>query len=172
MPSFAGKNADKNIINNTNVQKEQNAVNENITGLLNTEKLKDEINKVLKSRFPDAEILSFSQVPKNGTVIYDCNVSYQGSVIKLYINPNNGAISGKLDDKELFLEKITQSKINEGTKEVNNILKQMMLDASFNDVKYNKKQKTMEGSILYGDVKYYFKLNLMTGEIVEMRPLN
>ncbi len=66
-------------------------------------------------------------------------MSYQGSIVKLYINPDNGAISGRIDDKELLLENITQRKINNGTKEVNNVLKQMMLDASFENVQYNKK---------------------------------
>lgn len=140
--------------------------------LTDTQKLKTEINKVLKKRFPDAEILSFSQIPKNGTIIYDCDVSYRGSVIKLYINPQNGAISGKLDDKDLLDEKITKSVINNSTKEVNNVLKQIKLDASFSDVKYNKKDKTLEGNILYMDIRYYFKMNAGTGEIIEMRALD
>ena len=98
-------------------------------------------------------------------------MSYQGSIVKLYINPDNGAISGRIDDKELLLENITQRKINNGTKEVNNVLKQMMLDASFENVQYNKKNKTMEGNIFYTGNKYYFKMNLMTGEIIEMKPI-
>jgi len=153
----------------------QNNMTQNVgiggKNLLDTQKIKVEINKALQKRFPEAEVVSFSQIPKNGTIIYDCDVSYQDSIVKLYINPDNGAISGRIDDKELLLENITQRKINNGTKEVNNVLKQMMLDASFENVQYNKKNKTMEGNIFYTGNKYYFKMNLMTGEIIEMKPI-
>ncbi len=142
------------------------------SGLVDTNKLKNEINAILKRSLQGAEVLSFRQIPKNGTVVYECDVSYQDNVIKLYVNPQNGAVSGKLDDKALFLEKITQTKINKGTKEVNNILRQIKLDASFSDVTYNKKDKTMEGNIIYMDNRYYFKLNVATGEIIDMRPLD
>ncbi len=156
------------------VQSSENAKQEAIynTPLIETDKLKDEINRILKGSFPDAQVLSFKQIPQNGTIVYECNVSYQGSVIKLYINPQNGAITGKIDDKELFNEKITKSGVSKGTKEVNNILKQIKLDASFNNVKYNKKDKTIEGNILYSDTKYYFKMNTLTGEIIEMTQID
>lgn len=156
---------------NDNANGIQNAVNKPVS-LIDTNKLKGEINSILKKKLPDAEIISFKQTVKNGVIIYDCNVSYQGSIIKLYINPQNGAISGKLDDRELLDEKITKSVINKGTKEVNNVLKQIKLDASFSDVKYNKKDKTLEGNILYMDSKYYFKMNAATGEIIEMKALD
>ena len=99
----------------------QNNMTQNVgiggKNLLDTQKIKVEINKALQKRFPEAEVVSFSQIPKNGTIIYDCDVSYQGSIVKLYINPDNGAISGRIDDKELLLENITQRKINNGTKD-------------------------------------------------------
>lgn len=138
--------------------------------LVDTNKTKNDINAILKQRLPEAELVSFKQIPKNGTVIYECEVSYQDSIIKLYANPQNNMVSNRIGDEALFS---TESKIiNKGTKEVNNILKQIKLDASFSDVTYNKKDKTMEGSILYMDNKYYFKLNVATGEIIDMRPLD
>lgn len=150
---------------------EKNTTSGVSAALYDTNRLKDEMNILLKQRLSGAEISSFRQIPKNGTVIYECDVLYQGSTVKLYINPKNGAVSPKIDDKDLFNDKITKTEVSRGTKELNNILKQIKLDASFSDVQYNKKDKIMEGNILYMDGKYYFKMNVATGEILEMVPI-
>lgn len=142
------------------------------SALYDTNKLKDEMNILLKQRLSGAEISSFTQIPKNGTVVYDCDVLYNGNTVKLYINPKNGSVTTSLDDRDLFNDKITKTEVSKGTKELNNILKQVKLDASFSDIQYNKKDKTMEGSILYMDSKYYFKMNVATGEIIEMVPID
>ncbi len=98
-----------------------------------------------------------------------CNAKALDSNTNIVQSP---AASDKIDESVLSDEKTVQSKINRSTKEVNNVLKQIKLDASFSDVKYNKKDKTLEGNILYMESKYYFKMNAATGEVIEMRALD
>ena len=67
-----------------------------------------------------------------------CNAKALDSNTNIVQSP---AASDKIDESVLSDEKTVQSKINRSTKEVNNVLKQIKLDASFSDVKYNKKDK-------------------------------
>ena len=73
-----------------------------------------------------------------------CNAKALDSNTNIVQSP---AASDKIDESVLSDEKTVQSKINRSTKEVNNVLKQIKLDASFSDVQYNKKDKIIKKTV-------------------------
>ena len=98
----------------------------------------------------------------------------------MLINPKTGAITGGLQSKpepnpdkdELTAGYIDKNFVKESTEEINNILKQTMPGALLDKVKYNKKDNSVDGFVLYQDLKYYFKINAANGNILKMEPLN
>ena len=164
----------------------QNLVDENWQFIYNrtvenkSNDIKDTVNKTLQEHLPGAKILSFEEIEQNNTSFYRCSVSYQSNIIDLLINPKTGAITGGLQSKpepnpdkdELTAGYIDKNFVKESTEEINNILKQTMPGALLDKVKYNKKDNSVDGFVLYQDLKYYFKINAANGNILKMEPLN
>ncbi len=143
------------------------------------EDIKDAINKELCEYLPGAKVLSFKEIKQNDEILYKCSASYQGAVIDLLINPKTSAVSGGLQNKpeanmgedgptDTYIDK---NLIKEGTKEINEILKQVMPEASIDRVKFNKKDNTVDGYVLYQNFKYYFKIDALNGRILKMEPV-
>lgn len=143
----------------------------------NTEDLKEAVNSVLAQYLPEAKILSIDEIKRNGETLCLCKISYQNTIFNLTINPKTGTISGKPEEMgDNILNNDAnlapnQAAVKFSTKQVNDILKETMPGASIEKTRYNKKTGTIEGYVSYKNFKYYFKINAITGEIIEMRPL-
>ena len=143
----------------------------------NTENLKETVNSVLAQYLPEAKVLSIDEIERNGETLCVCRGSYQNTIFNLTINPKTGAISGKPEgageDTANNGANLAPNKamVKLSTKQVNDILKDTMPGASIEKTRYDKKNGTVDGQILYKNLKYYFKINAITGEIIEMRPL-
>jgi len=138
--------------------------------------LEESLKSALSETLPGAKLLSFKEIEKDGVKLIECKVSYNNDVISLTINPQTGALTGKMQDENGNDKINAPVKMNKAavvltTAEVNNILRSAIPGASVSRTKYNKKDNTIEGSVNYKNFKYAFKINASTGEIIKMEPV-
>jgi len=139
------------------------------------ETLKEAVNNVLEQYMPEAKLLDLKETTSNGKTLCACRVLYHDTIINITIDPKTGKVQGNIKDEDGSPINtpdmaINQAMVRVSTKQVNNILSRSLPGASVSRTYYNKKDGTLEGYVTYQSIKYYFKINAKTGEIVTMQP--